>query len=82
MSLRLGVNRKIVPFSDQEIVDADIQFNRFVINTAQLFGKALIYGAVASIFFLRKRSIIFYSGGFGVGYSFFRTFGTCCGNKV
>ena len=81
MSLRLGVDKNIVPFTEQEVYDADIKFNKFVFNTAELAAKGLLYGAAASIFFLRKKPIIFYSAGFGVGYSFFRTFGTCWHNN-
>lgn len=44
---------------------------RSVQNT--IVGLAL--GTVASLFF-KKKSIIFYSGGFGLGYSVFSTFGT------
>jgi len=77
MSLRLGEDNKVVPYTTEEVLAADYKFNKFIINTGQLLGKGLLYGAVASVFFVRKRQIIFYSAGFGVGYSVFRTFGTC-----
>ena len=76
MSLRLGLDDKIVPFTKGQVEDADVAFNKFVINTGELLAKGLMYGAVGSIFFLRKKPVIFYSAGFGVGYSFFRTFGS------
>jgi hypothetical protein len=35
--------------------------------------KGFAVGLVASLFFARKRPIIFYSAGFGAGFSFFTT---------
>ena len=71
--LRLGLSSQILPFTRPQILEADYQFNKFVINTAQNALKGLAFGLVASFFFKRK-GIIFYSAGFGVGYRYFSTF--------
>jgi hypothetical protein len=54
-------------------LDADRKLNKFVINTVQYGLKGLGIGLVASLFFARKRRIIFYSAGFGAGFNFFTT---------
>lgn len=71
--LRLGVSKDILPYTTQEILDADRKFNKFIINTFQSGIKGLALGAIASIFFVKRRRIIFYSAGFGAGLSFFST---------
>ena len=72
-NLRLGVSKDILPYSTEQILDADRKFNKFIINTFQSGLKGLAIGVVASLFFARKRPIIFYSAGFGAGISFFTT---------
>lgn len=73
-NLRLGVSKEILPYSTQQILDADRKFNKFVINTFQSGLQGLAIGVVASLFFARKRPIIFYSAGFGAGLNFFTTY--------
>lgn len=68
---RLGVSADILPYSQQEILDADFRFNRFVLGTASLAGQGLLLGAVGSLFFLRKTPVVFYGMGFGIGTSVF-----------
>lgn len=65
-NMRLGVSSQILPFSNDEIVKYDYVFNKFVINTAQSALKGLAFGLAASLFFKRK-GVIFYSVGFGLG---------------
>ena len=74
MTIRLGVDNKITPFDEEEILDADRRFNKFIINTMQSALKGVGYGIIASIFFYKRKRIIFYSAGFGAGYSIFNTF--------
>ena len=71
--LRPGISKQILPFTHQEIISADYQFNKFLINSVQNTLKGLAVGLAASIFFKRK-GIIFYSAGFGLGYTYFTTF--------
>lgn len=72
-NLRLGVSKDILPYTTEQILDADRKLNKFVINTCQSGLKGLAFGVVASLFFARKNRIIFYSAGFGVGLNFFTT---------
>ena len=65
-NMRLGISSEILPFTKDEVVKYDFMFNKFVINTAQSALKGLAFGLVASLFFKRK-GIIFYSVGFGIG---------------
>lgn len=74
-SIRLGVSKDILPYTNQEILEADEKFNKFVINTGQLALKGLGIGLVASLFFVKKQRVIFYGLGFGAGLSFFHQFG-------
>ena len=71
--IRLGLSKDILPYSQTEILDAEYKFNRFLVRTVQNAVAGLAVGAVASLFFKRK-SIIFYSAGFGIGYTVFSTF--------
>ncbi len=71
--IRLGLSKDILPYSHTEVLDAEYKFNRFLVRTVQNGLAGLAVGAVASLFFKRK-SIIFYSAGFGVGYTVFTTF--------
>ena len=71
--LRLGVSSQILPFTQEEVLKADYRFNKFVVNSVQNTVKGLFVGALASVFFKRK-GIIFYSAGFGLGYTYFTTF--------
>lgn len=71
--IRLGLSKEILPYSYPEILDAEYKFNRFLVRTAQNAIAGLAVGAVASLFFKRK-SIVFYSAGFGIGYTIFTTF--------
>lgn len=77
MATRLGLDNNITPFQQENILEADRKFNKFIINTLQSALKGLGYGVVASIFFYRKKRIMFYSAGFGAGYSIFSTFNIC-----
>lgn len=72
-NLRLGVSRDILPYTTEQILDADRKFNKFIINTCQSGFKGLAFGVVASLFFVRKGRVIFYSAGFGAGLNFFTT---------
>lgn len=69
--LRLGVSSEILPYSREEVLNADLKFNRFVLGTAALAGKGLLLGGVCSLFFLRKTPVLFYGMGFGIGLSVF-----------
>ncbi len=68
---RLGVSADILPYSQQEILNADYRLNKFALSTLSLAGKGLLVGTVLSLFFLRKQPVIFYGMGFGVGLSVF-----------
>lgn len=72
-NLRLGVSNNILPFTQAEVLEADRKLNRFVINTVQGGLRGLGYGVLASWFFVNKRRVIFYAGGFGAGITFFTT---------
>jgi hypothetical protein len=69
--LRLGVSADILPYSNQEILDADYRLNKFLLETVSYAGKGLALGIIGSLFFLRKQRIVFYGAGFGAGLSFF-----------
>jgi hypothetical protein len=71
--LRLGLTKQILPFTREQVLLADYKFNKFLINTAQNALKGLVLGTVASVFF-KSKGIIFYSAGFGIGYTGFSTF--------
>ena len=71
MNGRLGVSSEILPYSREEVLGADLKFNRFVLGTAALAGKGLVLGGVCSLFFLRKTPVLFYGMGFGIGLSVF-----------
>lgn len=71
--VRLGISRDILPYSPREVLEAEYQFNKFVIRSLQNTLTGLAVGTAASLFF-KKKSIIFYSAGFGLGYTFFSTF--------
>lgn len=73
-TIRLGVSSDILPFTNQQILDADYKFNKFILSTVGLAAKGLVYGAIASLFFVRKTRVIFYGAGFGGGLSFFQEF--------
>lgn len=74
--LRLGLSKDILPYTETEVLDAEYNLSKFLVRSAQNTIVGLAIGTVASLFFKRK-SIIFYSAGFGFGYTFFSTF-TCC----
>lgn len=71
--IRLGISQEIVPYTHAEILDAEYKFNKFLVRGVQNALTGLAVGTVASLFFKRK-SIIFYSAGFGFGYTLFSTF--------
>lgn len=71
--LRLGISKDILPYSPREVLDAEYQFNKFIVRSVQNTLTGLAVGAAASLFF-KKKSIVFYSAGFGLGYTFFSTF--------
>ena len=68
---RLGVSADILPYSQEEVMDADYRFNKFVLGTTAMAGKGLLLGLVGSLFFIRKTPVIFYGTGFGAGISVF-----------
>lgn len=73
--IRLGLSKDILPYAPTEVLEAEYKFHKFMIRSVQNTIAGLAFGAAASLFFKRK-SIIFYSGGFGLGYTVFSTFGT------
>ena len=72
-NLRLGVSKDILPYTTEQILEADRKLNKFAINTVQSGLQGLAIGVVASLCFAKKRRIIFYSAGFGAGLNFFST---------
>lgn len=72
--LRLGVSADILPYSTEEILEADFRLNKFLLRTVSYAAQGLALGVIGSIFFLRKQPVIFYSAGFGGGLSFFHEF--------
>lgn len=72
-NLRLGVSKDILPYTSEQILDADRRLNKFIINTCESGLKGLALGVVASLFFVRKSRIIFYSASFGAGLNLFTT---------
>lgn len=68
--IRLGVSADILPYTHQEVLDAEYKLHKLMIGSAQSTLTGLAIGAVASIFF-RRPSIIYYCGGFGLGYTIF-----------
>ena len=72
-NLRLGVSKDILPYTTEQILEADRKFNRFAINTIQSGLEGLVIGTALSLFFAKKRRIILYSAGFGAGLNFFTT---------
>ena len=73
-TLRLGVSADILPHSTEDILHADYRFNKFLLGTVCLAAKGLAVGAFASLFFLHRTRVVFYSAGFGAGLSFFHEF--------
>jgi hypothetical protein len=71
--LRLGLSKDISPYTHTEVLDAEYKFNKFLVRSVQNTLAGLAFGAAACFFFKRK-SIIFYSAGFGLGYTIFSTF--------
>jgi hypothetical protein len=71
---RLGVSADILPYSTQEILDADYRLNKFLLGTVSFGAKGLALGLIGSLFFLRKQRVIFYGAGFGAGLAFFHEF--------
>lgn len=71
--IRLGLSRDILPYNHTEVLEAEYNFHKFVVRAAQNALAGLAVGAAASLFF-KNKSIIFYSGGFGLGYTLFSTF--------
>lgn len=74
-NIRLGVSKEILPYTQQQVLAADRKMNLFAINTFQSALKGAAIGTLASLFFFRKRKVIFYSAGFAAGINFFETFG-------
>ena len=72
-NLRLGVSKDILPYTTNQILEADRKLNKFAINTIQSGLEGLLIGTALSLFFAKKRPIIFYSAGFGAGLNFFTT---------
>ncbi len=73
-ALRLGRSQGILPYSHSQIISADKQLNKFVINTAEYALKGLAVGLVASLFFLKRKRVALYGMGFGAGVSVFTQF--------
>jgi hypothetical protein len=71
---RLGVSSEILPYSTEQILDADYRLNKFLLGTVNLAAKGLAIGLIGSLFFIRKQRVIFYGAGFGGGLSFFHEF--------
>jgi hypothetical protein len=69
--LRLGVSSDILPYSTEQVLEADYRLSKFVLSTVELAGKGLLLGGALSLFFLRKTPVIFYGAGFGAGLSVF-----------
>jgi hypothetical protein len=69
--LRLGSSKDILPYTTEDILNADYQLNSFVLGTIGSATKGLLTGALLSIFFLRKTRVVFYGAGFGAGLSIF-----------
>lgn len=72
--LRLGVSADILPYSTQDILDADYRLNKFLLGTVSCATQGLALGLIGSLFFVRKQRIVFYGAGFGAGLSFFQEF--------
>lgn len=71
--IRLGVSKDVLPYHPMEVLEAEYNFSRFLVQSVQNTILGLTVGAAASLFFKRK-SIIFYTAGLGFGYTFFNTF--------
>lgn len=69
--LRLGVSSDILPYSTQQVLDADYRLNKFVLGTVGLAARGLLWGGLAALFFVRKQRVVFYGAGFGAGLSVF-----------
>lgn len=68
---RLGVSGDVLPYTTEEVLNADYRLNKFVLSTVGLAGKGLLVGTALSLFFLRKQPVMFYGMGFGIGLSVF-----------
>jgi hypothetical protein len=69
--LRLGASKDILPYTTEDILNADYKLNNFVLGTFGSTAKGLLTGALLSVFFLRKGRVIFYGAGFGAGLNIF-----------
>lgn len=72
--LRLGVSADILPYSTQDVLNADYRLNKFLLGTVSYATQGIVLGLIGSLFFLRKQRVIFYGAGFGGGLSFFHEF--------
>lgn len=70
--LRLGVSADILPYSTQEVLDADFRLNKFLLGTVSYASQGLALGIIGSLFFLKKQRIVFYGAGFGGGLALFQ----------
>ena len=73
-AIRLGASSDILPHTTQQVLDADYRLNRFVLSTLGSAVKGLALGAAASLFFLKRQRVVFYSAGFGAGLNIFHEF--------
>jgi hypothetical protein len=69
--LRLGVSSDILPYSTEQVLDADYRLNKFVLGTVGSAARGLFWGGLAALFFVRKQRVVFYGAGFGAGLSVF-----------
>ncbi|KAM3137814.1 hypothetical protein pb186bvf_010057 [Paramecium bursaria] len=63
----LGDSERVVQFSEQEILDADVKLNRLLVQSVYHAGTGLLTGGLLSVFFKNKIGIIGYTGGFALG---------------
>ena len=73
--IRLGLSKEILPYAPTEVLEAEYKFHKLLVRSVQNTVAGLAVGAVASLFF-KRNYIIYYSAGFGLGYTIFSTFGT------
>ena len=65
---------EIAPYTKEEIYKADVKMGRFLLDAAYYSAWGLLYGAVGSLFFIKKARIANYCLGFGFGYAVYLHF--------
>lgn len=53
-NLRLGVSKDILPYTTDQILEADRKLNKFAINTIQSGLEGLLIGTALSLFFAKN----------------------------